>query len=330
MTATQIPADELATLATDIWDWRARQQPALGDDIPRLPRPSGWLPDFSPEAVDRARQRRDELTARWRALDVRDLDVAAQIDHRLLGSVLSRVTWELDVLESWRRDPLFHVHQALNPYFDRLLAPPPFGDERAADIVAAVEHVPVTVERALAALDGPAGPLTAAALELLDGVGDRLHESTAALVGHLPAVHRKPLTDAAAPAAAALERLRTALAAFDGLTDVVGVGTDAFVWFLRNVAVMAETPDELVQRSRQEWERAVVWEAVAKHRAAAVPVPPLPASAAEQVAGEAAAEDEVRRFYEGGDLLSQPDGLRRYLNAELPGVPRSAALPRRL
>ena len=123
MTATQIPADELATLATDIWDWRARQQPALGDDIPRLPRPSGWLPDFSPEAVDRARQRRDELTARWRALDVRDLDVAAQIDHRLLGSVLSRVTWELDVLESWRRDPLFHVHQALNPYFDRLLAP---------------------------------------------------------------------------------------------------------------------------------------------------------------------------------------------------------------
>jgi hypothetical protein len=313
-----MPPDELATLATDIWDWRARQQPALGDDIPRLPRPPGWLPDFSPEAVDLARQRRDELTARWRALDVRDLDVAAQIDHRLLGSVLSRVTWELDVLESWRRDPLFHVHQALNPYFDRLLAPPPFGDERTADIVAAVEHVPVTVERALAALDRPAGPLTAAALELLDGVGDKMHESTAALVGHLPTACRQPLTDAVAPAVVALERLRTALAGLDGLTEVVGVGAEAFVWFLRNVALIAESPDELVQRSRQEWERSVVWEAVAKHRAAAVPVPPLPASAAEQVAGEAAAEAEVRRFYESGDLLSQPDGLRRYLNAELP------------
>ena len=67
MTATQNPANKLASLATDIWDWRARQQPTLGDDIPRLPRPSGWLPDFSPEAVDQARQRRDELVTRSQA-----------------------------------------------------------------------------------------------------------------------------------------------------------------------------------------------------------------------------------------------------------------------
>ncbi len=81
---------------------------------------------------------------------------------------------------------------------------------------------------------------------------------------------------------------------------------------------MAESPDELVRRARQEWERAVVWEAVAKHRAAAVPAPPLPTSAAEQVDREAAAVDEVSAFYEGGGLLSQPASLRRYLNAELP------------
>ena len=61
-----------------------------------------------------------------------------------------------------------------------------------------------------------------------------------------------------------------------------------------------------------------MWEAVAKHRAAAVPVPPLPATAAEQVAREAAAEDEVRTLLRAGGFLSQPDRLRRYLNAELP------------
>jgi hypothetical protein len=318
LSASQIAADELASLATDLWDWRARQQPALGDDIPRLPRPSGWLPDFSPEGVDRVRHRRDELTARWRALDVGDLAVEAQIDHRLLGSVLSRVTWEIDVLQSWRRDPLFHVHQALNPYFDRLLALPPFGDERAAGIVAAVENVPLTVERALAALDAPAGPLTVAALELLDGVGDRLRESTAALVDRLPAAHRQALTAAVPAATAALDRLRAGLADRDGLSDVVAAGEEAFVWFLRNVAVIAESPDELAQRARQEWERAVVWEAVAKHRANAVPVPPLPESTAAQVANETAAEAEIRRFYDEGGFLSQPEALRRYLNAELP------------
>jgi uncharacterized protein (DUF885 family) len=311
-------ADVRRDLGREIWEWRARQQPALGDDIPRLPRPAGWLPDFSADAVAAARLRRDELLARWRAVDVAGLDVAAQVDHRLLGSVLHRATWELDVLQSWRRDPVFHVHQELGRYFDLLLPLPPFDDERAAALVAAVEHVPVAVERSLAVIDRPAGPLTAAALELLDGIGDRLQDSAAALAEHLPTGHREPLLAAVSPAAAALERMRAALAALDGLTDVVAAGEEAFVWYLRNVALMAESPDELVRRARQEWERAVVWEAVAKHRASSVPVPPLPSSAAEQVAAEAAAEAAVREFYEGGGFLSQPATLRHYLNAELP------------
>ena len=116
-------------------------------------------------------------------------------------------------------------------------------------------------------------------------------ESVAALTDHVPSAYREPLAAAVEPAVAALDRYRTHLAGLDGLSDVVGVGADTFTWFLRNVALMAETADELVWRARQEWERAVVWEAVAKHRAAAVPVPPLPGSAAAQVASEAAAED---------------------------------------
>ena len=63
-------ADEVAELAAGVWEWRARQQPAMGDDIPRLPRPAGWLPDFSAGPSTGPAGRRDELVARWRALDV--------------------------------------------------------------------------------------------------------------------------------------------------------------------------------------------------------------------------------------------------------------------
>ena len=129
--ATTTGAAEVAELAADVWEWRARQQPAIGDDIPRLPRPAGWLPDFSAAAVAGARRRRDELAG---ALGARSTSATTtsptQIDHRLIGSVLARVTWELDVLQSWRRDPIFHVHQALGPYFDLLLPLPPFTDDR--------------------------------------------------------------------------------------------------------------------------------------------------------------------------------------------------------
>jgi Bacterial protein of unknown function (DUF885) len=310
--------DDITVLAADFWRWRARQQPAAGDDIPRLPRPPGWLPDFSPGAVAAARQQNDERAARWRALDVADRDIGTRVDHRLLGSALARVRWEIDVIQSWRRDPLFHVHQALGPYFDLLLARAPFGDDRARAIVTAIEHVPRAVDAAIAALDRPAQPLSVAAVELLGDAGERLDASAAALRDHLPAAHRQPLASAVDPAAAALGRYRDWLSTRDHPRDVVGVGEEAFVWFLRNVALMAETPDELLARSRQEWERAVVWEAVAKHRAATVPPPPLPATASEQVAREAAAADQVATFYESGGFLSQPSSLRRYLNAELP------------
>ena len=318
MTATETSVDELRQLARDIWTWRAEQQPALGDDIPRLPRPPGWLPDFSPAAVERARRRRDELLARWYGLDATGLPIADQVDHRLLGSVLSRVTWELDVLESWRRDPLFHIHQALNPYFDRLLPLPPFEDQRALEIVAALNNVPRAVEQATSSLDRPARPLTAAALEQLDGIGDRLDESVTLLVPELPEPHRDKLLEALDPARDALEQFANHLAGQRDLPKTVSVGPEAFVWFLRNVALMAESPAQLVRQSRQEWERAVVWEAVARHRAASVAPPPMPTSAAEQVVREAAAEEQVRSFYEDGGFLSQPASLRHYRTAEIP------------
>ena len=318
MTEATTRRDEVADLGSAVWGWRARQQPSMGDDIPRLPRPAGWLPDFSADAVERARRTRDEFVARWQSVDVGDSDVVTQVDHRLIGSALSRVTWELDVLQSWRRDPVFHVHQALGPYFDLLLPLPPFDDERTSSIVATIGNVPAAVGTAIAVLDRPAGPLTTAAIELLDGVGDRVQQSVEALTDLVAAPYRSPLAAVVEPAVAALDRFRIHLAGLDGLSDVVGVGADTFTWFLRNVALMAESPDELVWHARQEWERAVVWEAVAKHRAAAVPVPPLPGSAADQVASEAAAEDGVRTFYERGGLLSQPDNLGHYLTAELP------------
>ena len=64
-TETDSPlAGAVATLAADVWEWRARQQPASGDDIPRLPRPPGWLPDNSAAAVERDRATRDAFAAR--------------------------------------------------------------------------------------------------------------------------------------------------------------------------------------------------------------------------------------------------------------------------
>ena len=91
------------------------------------------------------------------------------------------------------------------------------------------------------------------------------------------------------------------------------------MWFLRNVAVMAESPDELGAacppgmgaRRRLGGRRQAPGQPPCRCRRCR-------RSTAEQVAGEAAAEARDRRFYDDGGFLSQPESLRRYLNAEMP------------
>ena len=43
--------DALQALARAFFEWRRVQQPVQGDDIPRVERPEGWVPDYSPVAV---------------------------------------------------------------------------------------------------------------------------------------------------------------------------------------------------------------------------------------------------------------------------------------
>ena len=47
---------ELDELSERFWAWRARQQPRTRDDIPRLDRPPGWLPEVDAGLADRRRE----------------------------------------------------------------------------------------------------------------------------------------------------------------------------------------------------------------------------------------------------------------------------------
>src|SRR5215472_11481234 len=88
-------ADGLDSLARDFWEWRAVEQPVSADDIPRLERPAGWVPDWSPAAVTRYRQELEAFEARWKKLDASQWAVPRQVDYRLMGSAIARVQWEL-------------------------------------------------------------------------------------------------------------------------------------------------------------------------------------------------------------------------------------------
>ena len=81
----------LTDLADAFWAWRATTQPLSGDDIPRIERPAGWVPDWSPDAVAAQRHQLAEFELSWQQLgrDTEAWSRPLQVDYRLIGSALA-------------------------------------------------------------------------------------------------------------------------------------------------------------------------------------------------------------------------------------------------
>ena len=89
--------------------------------------------------------------------------------------------------------------------------------------------------------------------------------------------------------------------------------------FLREVALVPFTPDELLAMGRQEWERAVAFEALEQGRNRALPPLPLFADQQTQIVASAFQEQAIRQFLEREQLLTVPAGCSTICNLPLPG-----------
>lgn len=312
-------ADPLDDVAREFWAWRTVHQPVSGDDIPRVERPAGWLPDWSAASIAARRMALADFSARWKAIDPAAFNTARQVDHRLIGSAIARVRWELDGAPAWQRDPAFYIQQALGPTFDLLLPPPPFAADRADAIVARLGNVPRIVAQARENLTDTRRPFARLAIDTLDGIDRRLETMARALEPVLPAAHRGRLAAPTAAAGRALLDWRDWLVSIEPrLPEETAVGRERYLTFLREVALVPMTPEEILAAGRQEWERAVTFETLEQGRNRALPPMPIFKTQAEQIGKSTNDEATIRTFLERHDLLTVPPRMRHYLNLPLP------------
>jgi Bacterial protein of unknown function (DUF885) len=332
-------ADDLAALGRDFWTWRAQTQPLSSDDIPRIERPAGWTADWSTASIARRRAALADFERRWTAIPA-GASTAGQVDYRLLGSAMARVRWELDLLAGWRRNPTFYVEQALCGVFDLLTPPPPFDAARSAELVRRLESIPSTLADGRTNLDQMRAPFVRLAIEDLSDIRLRLKTMATALAPLLVGKARTDVGASAERAALALEAFGTWLSGkLLGLPEDTAVGRAAYLSFLRDVALMPFTPEQLVAMGRQELDRALAFEAIALNRSRNAPPLALLPSVAAVVARETLDETSVRRFLAEQGLLTVPSWTRRYLFQPFPayllplanvGVPDDLTSPQRL
>lgn len=312
--------DELFQLSDDFWEWRAFHQPAFSDDIPRLERPLNWEPDWSPSAVAAQREALRAFEERWKKIDVSDRPISDRVDHRLIGSGLARVRWELDVLGSWERNPRFYVYQTLGTLLEILLKNKPFDERRSADIIKCLDRTPKLLADGRVNLERTSvGPFAVVTIELLKDVRSQLIDVARELKPLLAGNTAHQIDGATERAIRALESFRNWLEErLPAMSADMAVGRDGYIFFLKHVALMPFTPEQLLAMGRQEWERSIAFEAIAQERAREFPPLPLFPDQASQIAAEEIDENKIRSFLEEKNVLTVPGWIQHYHNLAMP------------
>lgn len=312
--------DALKQLARDFWTWRAANQPISSDDIPRIERPDGWVPDWSRDAIERRRRDLNEFSTRHQAIDARSWPVPEQVDYRLIGSAIARVNWELNVTRGQESNPGFYVDQTLGLLFLAMLPPPPFTEKRSQAIVRYLQSFSATVAQAKENLAFSAvRPFALAALEKLVTARSRLTKVGTELGPFLSGVSPNEFNQAVTDAITALESFHDWLdKRLERMTVETAVGRDDYVYFLKHVALMPFTPEQLLVMGAHEWERSVTFEACEQTRNEGLPELPLFPDQSTQIAREAELEQHAREFLEAKNILTVPGWMNHYHNLPLP------------
>jgi hypothetical protein len=299
-------------LASDFWGWRARTGQYTNDDVTRMERPDGVMREWSAASIERQRRDLANFEERWKKLVDRSAPVWKQVDHRLLGSGLARVRWELDVLDRWQRDPNFYIEQTLTPVGEALTVPGPYSAEQSREILARLNNIPAILDQAEQNLSSPPGPYAQMAIESLAGIRPKL-EIMATTLAPFTTVPAATWHASAEAAATSLEQYRVWLEKIlPSLSGQAAIGREKYVWFLRNVALMPYEPEQLVLWAEQEWHRAVAFEGLEQSRNRSKPPLAMAATTEEFVARNEKAELESE-LCQHGCSISRCDLCHRIL-----------------
>jgi hypothetical protein len=317
-------ADSDEKLASDFWSWRGRYAQYTGDDVPRMERPAGVVRAWSAASVEAQRKELAAFDERWRNLADKTVPVSKQVDHRLIGSALARVHWELEILRRWQRDPGFYIEQTLTPVGEALTLPAPYDEKQSREIFSRLNNIPEILQQAQQNLVSPPAPFAKMAIDSLAGIRPKL-EHVATTLAPQTTISAGEWRASAERAATALETYRAWLQkTLPTLPAQSAIGRENYTWFLQNVALVPYPPEELEARAELELRRAVAFEALEANRNRSVPPLVMAPTLEEFITRNRTREAEVREFLKYREVLTLPAWLQHYTLRPIP--PYLAAL----
>lgn len=316
---TNAADSNLHSLAREFFAWRSAQQPATHDDVNRVERPNGWIPDWSPKALVDYDAKQKQFMQQLTALNHRGWTVSDSVDFLLLRSAIARVDYELNVVRSARRNPNFYIQQTLGAVFELLLQPPPLTETRARNIILRLNSIPATLQHARINLTECVAPFATRTIQDLSEIESQLEAFSKELAPLLPPSRKKELTAAVTTASKKLVGYREWLREnLPNAKNLFAIGKDAYDRYLKTIALIPYTSDEVLRLGQIEWERSVAFDHYEQLRNRHLPPLEIFPSVSAQIEKERRDEENIRRFLEAKDILSVPAWMGHYYNLKMP------------
>jgi hypothetical protein len=184
--------------------------------------------------------------------------------------------------------------------------------------------IPAILDQAKQNLSSPPAPFAKIAVDSLSDIRAKL-ETVARTLPPQTTIPAAEWQASVQKATTSLEEYRAWLQKIlPTLPAQAAIGREKYIWFLRNVALIPYTPEELVSQAEQEWHRAVAFEGIEENRNRSAPPLVMAATTEEFIARNKKAELRVRSFLEDRGILTLAPGLRHFTLRPVP--PYLAAL----
>jgi len=311
--------EKLQSLSKEFLIWRATTQPATTDDINRIERPDQWFPDFSNEALDNTRKKYSYFKNKLNSIPQTNFTRSDSVDFLLINSAIERVKWELDVLKLPYRNPDFYINQTLGILYELLIINSPMDDNRIENIIIRLNSFEKTLNNAKENLDDPIKIFAEIAIENAYDHNERLIECANGLKLIVDEKYFTKLDEAIASASLALRNYLNWLESdIDEMNNDFVIGRENYEYFLKNIALLPYSPEQLKRMGDQSWNRAVAFEQIEELRNINLPEAKIFDSIEDQIEQERIDELSIREFLEDKHLMTVPNWLMHYKNIGRP------------
>ena len=303
---------QLRNLAAEFWKWRTIQQPVSSDDIPRIDRPDGWKPDFSKTAINSYNNSYKTFLNKLNKLDKSKFSRSDSVNYLCLRSNIERVNWELNILREPFINPDFYVTQTLVSIYELLTINSPFTIERIKYLIVRLDAFPKILSDAKENLKEAKVEFAKIAIENLNDIENKMKSIEDVLEKEITSQNQDLATSFAAATKSLVDYRNWLQNRLPDLKNNVPIGKDAYEYFLKKIALIPYSTEEIINLGRAEFNRAVVFEQLEKQKNINSPKPKIFKTTEEEIQKAKDYEQQIRDFLESQNLMTVPVWLKHY------------------